>query len=103
MRNPLAHIPTGRAAAAMANGLPVVYPNTLSTTPRGGDSRPSLFLRLIAWLLIVTISTSMRFASLAAAWLRMVAISPSRTSGMSESKNTVAAKSKLIVTASAKS
>ena len=48
MRNPLAHIPTGRAAAAMANGLPVVYPNTLSTTPRGGDSRPSLFLRLIA-------------------------------------------------------
>ena len=58
MRNPLAHIPTGRAAAAMANGLPVVYPNTLSTTPRGGDSRPSLFLRLIAWLLIATISTS---------------------------------------------
>ena len=36
----------------------ITHTTSLSTTPRAGRDRPSLFLRLIAWVLMVTISTS---------------------------------------------
>ena len=34
------------------------HTNSLSTTPRAGRDRPNIFLRLIAWVLMATISTS---------------------------------------------
>ena len=36
----------------------ITHTTSLSTTPRAGRDRPSLFLRLIAWVLMATISTS---------------------------------------------
>ena len=36
----------------------ITHTTSLSTTPRAGRERPSLFLRLIAWVLMATISTS---------------------------------------------
>ena len=53
MRNPVADTPAGLPA-----GQSVVYSNSVSTTPRAGRDRPNIFLRLIAWVLIATMSTS---------------------------------------------